>query len=373
VELSNRDLVGRGFELLAEGLQPFVERHMAGVAPGGMDWFVWLSGRRENRGITLSRTDPLVLLRVITRHDEVFKDTLSRAERSYAQELWDCRNNWAHNSLFNEADTRRLLDTIQRLLQAAGAVVEAEQVQRVLRDYKRPAPRMPTHHGPQESDGREASHTAGTTPGSEPDQNLPRSERPEGGFLRQGRRNRPIATVTAVAVALGATGAAIYALTHVGHPGKSSLGRVGVTSPFIHIKNPPPSGPGNIPAQVACSQEVSGTAQIPGNDVIVVAYRKANGADWWYFRPTGIHWQGNAWNVTVYFGTPEDVDKLFRVSVFAMPRSWESYLDSLYASINAKAGGGWVYHDLPPSAVALTTEIVNGLPSQAVHKQEAPG
>jgi Swt1-like HEPN/NPCBM/NEW2 domain len=136
VELSNRDWVGRGFELLAEGLEPFVERHMASVAPGGMDWLSWESSRGRNRGKTLSKTDPYVLLSAIVKHEEAFGPALTRAERSYAQELWECRNNWAHNSIFNEADTHRLLDTIERLLRGVGAAIEADEVQRLLRDYK---------------------------------------------------------------------------------------------------------------------------------------------------------------------------------------------------------------------------------------------
>lgn len=175
-----------------------------------------------------------------------------------------------------------------------------------------------------------------------------------------GKRKSPVVPVTAVAIAVAAsaTGASIYGLTHAGHPVKQSSSIARVTSPSIHIENPPPSAPGNIPAQVACRQEISGTARIPGNDVIVVAYRKADDADWWYFKPKVIHWRGNAWNVTVYFGTLGDAGKLFRLAVFAMPGSWEGYVDALYATINPKAGGGWVYRELPPSPAALATEIV---------------
>jgi hypothetical protein len=69
--VSNRDLVGRGFELLAEGLEPFVERHLTAVVPGGMDWLEWLSRRGPNRGMTQSKSDPLVLLRAISQQDEI--------------------------------------------------------------------------------------------------------------------------------------------------------------------------------------------------------------------------------------------------------------------------------------------------------------
>jgi hypothetical protein len=70
-----------------------------------MDWLEWLSRQvyKQNSGLKLSKTDPLVLLRAIAHEGKAF--ALFRAERSYVQELWDCRNRWAHNTEFDEADT----------------------------------------------------------------------------------------------------------------------------------------------------------------------------------------------------------------------------------------------------------------------------
>jgi Swt1-like HEPN len=141
-------MVGKGFELLAEGLEPFVDRHMSQVAPGGIDWLELLSKRKQNRGMAQSKTDPIVLLRAIATREDVFEGVLSRVERSYAQELWEYRNKWAHNSVFNEADTHRLLDSSQRLLRAAGAASEADQAQRLLRDYRQRAARRPARDMP---------------------------------------------------------------------------------------------------------------------------------------------------------------------------------------------------------------------------------
>jgi hypothetical protein len=139
MELTNRDLLGRGFELLADGLEPFVEQHLKGVVPGGMDWLEWLSRHvfKQNSGLKLSKTDPLVLLRAIAHEEKAF--ALSRAERSYVQELWDCRNRWAHNSVFDEADTHRVLDTAERLLRAVDAATEADAVRALLVDHQRGA------------------------------------------------------------------------------------------------------------------------------------------------------------------------------------------------------------------------------------------
>jgi Swt1-like HEPN/NPCBM/NEW2 domain len=185
VELSNRDLVGKAFELLAEGLEPFVEYHVKGVVPGGMDWGDWLSKRlyKRNSGMTVSKTDPLVLLRVIVQEEKVFKDVLSRAERSHAQELWECRNNWAHNAVFNESDTQRLLDTIERLLRAAGAVIEADRVQQLLRDHRRAGAERRSPQ-PLRPDGHPGVNGHGATPASGSTGGHPRSQWPAGSFSR---------------------------------------------------------------------------------------------------------------------------------------------------------------------------------------------
>jgi Swt1-like HEPN/NPCBM/NEW2 domain len=135
VVLTNRDRIGRGFELLAEGLAPFVENHIKGIVPGGIDWLTWLSKRLypNNPKMKVSRTDPLILLRAMIQEESAFKATLSRSEQSYVQELWECRNSWAHNAVFDEGDTNRLLDTMERLLRAIGATFEADEVRNLLK------------------------------------------------------------------------------------------------------------------------------------------------------------------------------------------------------------------------------------------------
>jgi Swt1-like HEPN/NPCBM/NEW2 domain len=166
VEPSNRDLIGKGFELLAEGLEPFVEHHMAPFVPGGMDWLTWLAKRPQNRGVKLeSKTDPHVLLRTIVQQEQVFKSALSRPQRAYAQELWEGRNEWAHNSVFNEADTRRLLDTMERFLRSLGAVFEADEAQLLLQNYQQVSIPKQKQQPTQPVNG--ASSATGTPPAPE--------------------------------------------------------------------------------------------------------------------------------------------------------------------------------------------------------------
>lgn len=137
---SNRDRVGRCLELLAEGLGPFVDARMAAVVPTGQDWRETLAARDPQRTGSASQPgheDPHVLLRVITEQGRVFKDQLSRAEQSFASELRDVRNRWAHNESFSAEDTYRALDTSERLLRAVGAATQADEVRRLRADHQR--------------------------------------------------------------------------------------------------------------------------------------------------------------------------------------------------------------------------------------------
>ena len=139
---SNRDRVGRGFELLALGLGPFVDEQMASALPAGADWVETLHGRdakRQGSAKEPSKADPLVLLRVLTEEWRVFSGRLSRAEQSFASDRRDTRNRWAHNESFSADDAYRALDTTERLLPAVGAVGPAEEVRRLRAEHQRAA------------------------------------------------------------------------------------------------------------------------------------------------------------------------------------------------------------------------------------------
>lgn len=137
--ISNRDRVQKGFEILAEGLEPFVDQKMGAAAPDG-DWISLLEARDERKnGVRKSydRYDPAVLLRCITEEWRVFSRSLSRAQQSFASELRETRNRWAHNAKFSSDDTYRALDTMERLLQAVGATKQADAVRQIRLDFGR--------------------------------------------------------------------------------------------------------------------------------------------------------------------------------------------------------------------------------------------
>jgi predicted AAA+ superfamily ATPase len=138
--LSNRDRVNRGFEILAEGLGPIVDRLMQEMAPAGKDWLELLAAKetaKHGGGPKFSKSDPQLQLKVITDHRSVFFDLLSHSGYRFASELRETRNAWAHNEKFTSDDTYRALDTMERLLNAAGAVAATEQIRTFREDHQR--------------------------------------------------------------------------------------------------------------------------------------------------------------------------------------------------------------------------------------------
>jgi hypothetical protein len=139
--MTKRDRVGRGLEYLARGLGPFVDARMSAAAPSGQDWLDVLAARDRSRFGSerqYSLNDPRFLLRVVTEEWRIFTDHLSRVDRSFASELRDTGNKWAHGDEFSADDTYRALDTMERLLSAVHATAHAEEV-RGLRLGMRPA------------------------------------------------------------------------------------------------------------------------------------------------------------------------------------------------------------------------------------------
>lgn len=136
--LSNRDRVGRAFELLAVGLAPYVDRRMGSGPGASADWLpAFTSSARPPIPGPASLTDPALLLRVMAdAWDSRFRPELTRADRNIVFELRDVRNRWAHNDAFTVDDAYRALDSIERLLVSADAS-EATDVGRSKEDLMR--------------------------------------------------------------------------------------------------------------------------------------------------------------------------------------------------------------------------------------------
>ena len=139
--ISNRDRVSKGFDVLSAGLIEFVDRQMSSATEGmGDDWIQIMEKRDETKnGVkkNYEKEDPAVQLKVITEEWRVFAKVLSRAQQSLASELREVRNSWAHSKKFDNDDTYRILDTMERLLIAAGAPTEAEAIRLMRQDHQR--------------------------------------------------------------------------------------------------------------------------------------------------------------------------------------------------------------------------------------------
>ena len=139
--ISNRDRVSKGFDVLSAGLLEFVDRQMISAAEvKGEDWIKIIEKRDEAKnGVKkiYEKEDPAIQLKVITEEWRVFSKVLSRAQQSLASELREVRNSWAHSKKFDNDDTYRILDTMERLLTAAGSPSEAEAIRQMRQDHQR--------------------------------------------------------------------------------------------------------------------------------------------------------------------------------------------------------------------------------------------
>ncbi|MBO2458139.1 Swt1 family HEPN domain-containing protein [Actinomadura violacea] len=129
----SRDLIGKGLELLVQGLRPFVEKTMQDV--WGRDWIAEKQRRDTDRygggQRSYSLNDARFLLRVITEERDVFGKRLRPPGLSLASELRETGNTYSHDfgaGAFSDAATREALDRMMRLLTQAGAHVWAAAV-----------------------------------------------------------------------------------------------------------------------------------------------------------------------------------------------------------------------------------------------------
>ncbi len=121
--ITNKERVGRGLDLLREGLYPFVEREMRFKYRD--KWLLNATSsipqdrtlRRDAAQILKEDVYALLVL-ICDKWHSVFKKNLGHAERSLVGELRDTRNRWAHNGSFSNDDTYRALDSVDRLLSA---------------------------------------------------------------------------------------------------------------------------------------------------------------------------------------------------------------------------------------------------------------
>ncbi|MDR7161770.1 Swt1 family HEPN domain-containing protein [Arthrobacter sp. BE255] len=149
--LSNRDRIDRMFQVMAPVLDDFISTVIGQAAPEtGAEWTKLVHGKDlKNNGPVgkiYDPRDPQVQLRMLTEGNITgghrqgwypFNQVLGKAGESFAIELREVRNNWAHNGTFTDDDAYRSLDTGERLLRLVGAPAEAEEVRNVRLNLRR--------------------------------------------------------------------------------------------------------------------------------------------------------------------------------------------------------------------------------------------
>lgn len=113
--ITNYEPVGKGLDLLREGLAPFVARELKGRD------YVDNGGAASNHKPVAERDVASLLKLIWDNWQLVFRNTLGNAERSLVSELRVWRNKWAHQENISSDDAYRALDSASRLLAAVSA------------------------------------------------------------------------------------------------------------------------------------------------------------------------------------------------------------------------------------------------------------
>jgi len=168
VALSNRDRIGKMFELVAPALDDFIARSVASQLSANASWTSLVALKDAKKGIegkTYDALDPQVQLRMLTENIPhhiasgwyPFDDAIGRVGQGYAKELREYRNDWAHNRSFSDDDAYRCLDTGERLLAAVGAPAVADDVKAI---------RLGLRRLTADKDDKRVLQSAAVTPGS---------------------------------------------------------------------------------------------------------------------------------------------------------------------------------------------------------------
>jgi len=151
--LSNRDRIDRMFQTMAPPLDDFIASVVGQGDPElGAVWTKLVQAKDVKNGAPGDKVydplDPQVQFRILTEGNITsgfkpgwypFNKALGKAGESFAIELREVRNSWAHNGTFSDDDAYRALDTGERLLKLIGAMKEADEVHRIRLNLRRVA------------------------------------------------------------------------------------------------------------------------------------------------------------------------------------------------------------------------------------------
>ena len=129
--MTNSERVGKALKELKEGLAPFLIREFE-------NRFQQAADSEARRAMGDYPTLPSAhfgewdvapqLSLIIQAWQDVFRQVLGPADRSYCYSLREVRKKWAHQESFTSDDTYRALDDVERLLLGVGAAQQASSV-----------------------------------------------------------------------------------------------------------------------------------------------------------------------------------------------------------------------------------------------------
>jgi predicted AAA+ superfamily ATPase len=135
--LSNKARIGEAFDLLAQGLAPFVNAHMKKTVKADQDWAEVFVRNSRNPQQEYSLEDPSFLLNVmIDCWRGTFDRQLPRSCKNLTFTLRDKRNEWAHNRPIKATEAQFTLSGIHSLLESVDAK-EADPVRISLEELSR--------------------------------------------------------------------------------------------------------------------------------------------------------------------------------------------------------------------------------------------
>ena len=146
--LSNKERVGRVLDSLRVGAAPFVMREYRMVYRNR--WLQEIDSALSTNAFSLPRealADVESLMKSLDTHNvlnlmlrnwqEVFQQKVSFTGKNYVSELFNARNEWAHQKAFTNDEAYRVADTAVRLLKMISAADQAAAVEQIASELLR--------------------------------------------------------------------------------------------------------------------------------------------------------------------------------------------------------------------------------------------
>lgn len=136
--LTNKERVGRVLDLVAEGLGPWMINLLEAKYGAAWGAQVVRGAGATSRDTTPNASDPSYLFWVFDKQwHTLFREHLGFEDKRAVSALWDARKEWAHGAKVPSDRTERVLMDGEQLLRDINAVIQADAVDDMRRDFRR--------------------------------------------------------------------------------------------------------------------------------------------------------------------------------------------------------------------------------------------